>query len=220
MTPLHLSFRGLISRYIPQLTHEDVTRYESLVAFRHQLILEENFEPPQKDEYPQNDITRDKSPDDKSPNSGHSKQTPPRLIPNGLIRNVNKQANDIVRPFKKEYEAVVRLWNARRQVVVRQRHYGQIPDTAQRLKDLICAMVKYRWVQIRTFPILLKNRIKFYVESLSPKGILFIMVLVILVYLGLRALTSPNEKPQPNGSVVVPPDSTVQPQPAPVDSSK
>jgi len=218
MTPLHLSFRNLISRNIPQLPHDAVERYESLVALRHHLILEENLKPPKKDGDDYDDVKPGKLRRGKSPNPDHSNQTPPRPKLTGLILDVNKQANDIVRPFKKEYEAVVRLWNARRQVAVRQRHYGQIPDTTQRLKDLVGALVNYRKVQIQTFPILLKNRLKFYVESLSLKGLLFIMVLVIFVCLGLRALLSTNEQPKPDGSVVVPPDSTVQSQPAPVDS--
>jgi|GEM_PF-1402732 len=220
MTPFPLAFRNLVSRNIPQLTQEDIDRYESLVAFRHQLILEENYEQLQPNQPSQNHIPHGKAQDDKSPTPGHPRQTQPRPVPNASIRNVNKQANDIVRPFKEEYEAVVRLWNARRRVAVRQRHYGQIPDTAQRFKELAAAHVNYRAVQIQTFPILLKNRLKFYIESLSPKGILLILVLVIFVGLGLRALLLPIEKPQPDGGAVAPPDSTVQSQPAPVDSLK
>ncbi len=185
MTPLHLSFHRLVRRNIPQLLDEELNRYDSLIAFRHQLDQESSFLPPPKSTLKRKDF----------------------------IDQVSQEANDILRPYKREYEATVRLWNARRQAATRLGNSLQIPDSAMSLLNLIGAFLNYYFVAAVTFPVFAWNWIKFY------KGIIFIAVVVTLLGFGLREFIPPDQRPKPDvGNGVVQPDSTVNQPPAQVDS--
>jgi hypothetical protein len=209
MTSLHLSFHRLVRRNIPQLLDEDLNHYDSLVAFRHQLLLEKSLQPPA------NHVELGGKRSDKPP---HHNPTPqhPEPTPKDFIDQVSRQANDILRPYKREYEATVRLWNARRRAATRLGNSLQIPDSAMSLLYLIGAFLNYYFVAAVTFPIFAWNWIKFYY-----KEILAIAVVVTLLGFGLREFSPPQQRPKPDAvNGVVQPDSTVNQPPAQADSLK
>jgi len=209
MTSLHLSFRRLVRRNIPQLLDEDLSRYDSLIAFRHQLVLEKSLRPPA------NHVELSGKRRDKPSNPGPASQHP-EPTPKDFIDQVSREANDILRPYKREYEDSVRLWNARRRTAARLGNSLQIPDSGMSLIYLIVALLNYYFVAVVTFPVFAWNRIKFYY-----KEIIAIAVLVTLLGLGLRALSVPDQRPKPDvGNGVVPPDSTINRPPAQADSLK
>jgi hypothetical protein len=156
MMPFALSFRRLVLKYIPQLKSEDLDRHESLIALRHQLIQEKNIKPPQT----------------------HL----PILDEN--IEKAAREANAILAPYKKEFEAVLRLWLARRQLALKQGGLLQIPTTWEGFVGFFGALGNYLWVQVTTFPTLTRNRIK----NLSLGHWVAIAVLVILLCLGAISL--------------------------------
>jgi hypothetical protein len=208
MTPLHGSFHRLVRRNIPQLSDEDLNNYDSLVAFRHQLLLEKSLQPPA------NHVELGGKRSDKPPHHG---ATPQHSEPTqkDFIDQVSRQANDILRPYKREYEASVRLWNGRRRAATRLGNSLQIPDSGMSLIYLIVAFLNYYFVAVVTFPIFAWNRIKFYY-----KEIIAIAILVTLLGFGLRALM-PDQRPKPDvGNGVVQPDSTINRPPTQADSLK
>ncbi|MDZ7288919.1 MAG: hypothetical protein ONB44_03975 [candidate division KSB1 bacterium] len=113
MTPLHPAFRRLLRWFIPQLKNEELDRLDGLLALRHHLIIEKGIgktpiEPA---------VARPKSATDPD------------------IEQLTRQANAILSPYKNQYERVLRLWTARRELVLRQDKF--LPTlTNLRLKDL------------------------------------------------------------------------------------
>jgi len=209
MTSLHLSFHRLVRRNIPQLLEEDLSHYDSLIAFRHQLLLEKSLQPPA------NHVELGGKRGDKPSNPSHASQHP-EPTQKDFIDQVSRQANDILRPYKREYEDSVRLWNARRRAAARLGNSLQIPDSGMSLIYLIGAFLNYYFVAVVTFPVFAWNRIKFYY-----KEIIAIAVLVTLLGFGFRALIPPDQRPKPDAeNGIVQPDSTVNQPPAQADSLK
>ncbi|MDZ7362575.1 MAG: hypothetical protein ONB46_17905 [candidate division KSB1 bacterium] len=209
MTSLHLSFHRLVRRNIPQLSAEELNHYDSLIALRHQLLLEKSLQPPA------NHVELGGK---RSNQPHHPRHEPPHPEPdqNDFIDGVSRQANDILRPYKRAYEASVRLWIARRRVATRLGNSLQIPDTGMSLFYLIVAFLNYYVVAAVTFPIFAWNWIKFYY-----KEIIAIAVLLALLGFGFRALIPPDQRRKPDaGNGIVQPDSTMNQPPARADALK
>ena len=137
MMPYNLTFRRLLRKTVPQLTPEKINEYESLTATRHHLIQEKSLLPPKK---------------------------PVQPVLSLLIKESAQQATIILSPHKRVLDASQELWVARRQLALQQGHFLQIPPTPGGVWRLFKAMMKYHfWVQPKTFPHFVLNRIKYYI---------------------------------------------------------
>jgi hypothetical protein len=193
MTPFHPTFRRLLRRNIPQLKDEDLNRHEGLFALRHHLVLEKHigsreYEPPTK-QLKKGRQKREKPQQDQPPH-----QEPPEKGIDKDIAQATEQAQAIFVPYAREYEASLRLWVARRQLMLQQSNFFQIPFSWRRFKRLVAAIWNYRNVQLATFFTLAANRIKYYAQNLSVGKLLGIVILVALLIIGLYTLT-PKQRP-------------------------
>lgn len=170
MTIFHPMLRRLIHRNIPQLNNHDVDRYDSLIALRHQLIQEKHISHSFKV------LTA-------------TQQQFSKEIDNG-ISDTTKQAQAVFSSCAREYDASIRLWVARRQLLFHQGNFFQIPTNLQGIKRLVAAIGNYRKVQIQTFPVLAANRIRYFFKNLSISQVLGIATLLMLLILVFSALES------------------------------
>jgi len=139
MMPYNLTFRRLLRKTVPQLTPENINDYENLTATRHHLVQEKALLPP-----------------------GQPKPIGP--VFDALIKESARQATSILSPHQDVLNASQELWSARRRLALQQGHFLQIPPTPEGVWRLFKAMMKYHfWVQPKTFPHFLLNRIKYYV---------------------------------------------------------
>lgn len=155
MTPYHPMFRRLLHRNIPQLDNKDVDRYGSLIALRHNLFQESHIIPD------------------------------PKGILAGEINQATHQAQAIFAPYAKVFDACLRLWVARRQLLLRQGNFLQVPLNGGDLARLVSAIWNYRAVQIATFPTLAANRFKYYWKNLSLGRVLIIIISGLLIAISL-----------------------------------
>lgn len=155
MTPYHPMFRRLLHRNIPQLDNKDIDRYGSLIALRHNLFQESR-------------IILD-----------------PKGILTGEIDQATRQAQAIFMPYAKVFDACLRLWVARRQLLLRQGNFLQIPLNLGDLARLVSAIWNYRAVQIATFPRLAANRFKYYWKNLSLGRVLIVVISGLLIAISL-----------------------------------
>lgn len=167
MMPFDLSFRRLVRKYIPQLSHQELNRHESLVALRHQLIQEEHMQPP-----------------------GIPAKLPPGVSARVLspaIEAATRDANAILAPYKEQYEAVLRLWIARRNLAHKRGGMLQIPTTVDGLTGLVSAIVKHIGVEFSTWWVLTGNRLKYGFQNQRKEKGVFATVLIALLIWGLRS---------------------------------
>lgn len=171
MTPYHPMFRRLLHRNIPQLENKDIDRYGSLIALRHNLFQESH-------------IISD-------PNKTFEKD----------IAEATRQAQAIFAPYAEIFNACLRLWVARRQLLLRQGSFLQIPFNVGDLKHLLAAIWNYRKVQVKTFPKLAANRLNYYFSNLKLGRFLIILISGLLIFISLYGLIS-ERKPRPDTSGV------------------
>jgi len=79
-----------------------------------------------------------------------------------LVNDATHEANAIFAPYKKVYDATVKLYNARRRVALAGGNLLQIPANFKGFITLIGAIISYRLTQIETFPTIAVNRIIYF----------------------------------------------------------
>jgi len=206
MTPLHPRFRRLVRKYIPQLDNEDLDRYDGLVALRLELLEQRSLLPPKPPEEEPPDIRSAGRKRQQGESSAFPAAGSPREELDAFIDRVTRAANAILAGVREEFDAVHRLWMARRQLAYKQGGLLQIPTSWEELTGFVGALFNYYRVQASTFPILLGKRIK----NLSAGKILFYAAMVGVLSFSLCNLAKQDDgrKPQPPGSGTVTPDTT------------
>src|SRR5262249_36091380 len=106
MMPFHPSFRFLLRKYIPQVANEDLDRHESLMALRLQLKLERNMPPGTP------------TPDYRQAVGESSRDLRNRLIREATVQANGTDGTGVFSGFEREFNAVHRLWTARRQLAL------------------------------------------------------------------------------------------------------
>lgn len=183
MMPLHTSFRRTLRRTIPQLSYQELDRYESLISLINHLKFETSRgqEPPQQEtkSNEENPISPDRASD------GSLGETPVLPDPISDIDLITGEANEILEPYEKQYRHSHRLWVARRQLAVQQGNFLQIPYTWRSFRLFLWAIWNYRRVQAVTAPVLAWNRFKYFV-----KGMVWWQISLLLVLLGLLSYSA------------------------------
>ncbi len=189
MTSLHPSFRRLILENLSELDSEKLNRYEGLLALRLELVHQRSLTPASilgKGLRPVVTATRGEI--------------------DALIRKTTEQANRIIAPVRTEFDALHKLWMARRNLAFRQGGFLQIPTTTKGLRFLFQATRAYFGTQREVFGVLTKYRLR---NKSNRKRLLAIAVLILLVLFGLDSLDrnrKPNDDRPPDPK---PPDSTI-----------
>ena len=175
MMPLHPGFRRLVLESIPQLKREDLDNYDGLLALRLELVHRRSHVLGPKNPGQTN-------PDGQGPNDGASpskggddvvmkrrtlirrkqilpSQGTPREELEHLIDEITERANAIIAPYRAQFDALHRLWSARRNLALHQGGILQIPSSGEGWKRFASALGNYLLVQMQTFPVLAKGRI-------------------------------------------------------------
>ncbi len=224
MLPLNLSFRKMIRKYIPQITSEDLNDYENLIALRHQVFQEINIVGDISPSDPTNEPGKENENNQpRNNNSGNNKDNePPQLYRKELIEQITIEANSIIKNYKKEFEAALKLWIARKQFALEQGYFLQIPHTGKGFGRFISTAYNYPKVQVKTLPTLWKNRTIYFFKNLSWGKVIAIVIAVVLIVIGFRAVNikdkSPGAEPGQPGDLFKP-DSTAFVQPGPADTT-
>jgi len=187
MTSLHPSFRRLILENLSELDSEKLNRYEGLLALRLELVHQRSLAPASI----------------KGEGLG---PTATRGEIDALIRKTTEQANSIIAPVRMEFDALHKLWMARRNLAFRQGGFLQIPTTPEGLRFFFQATRAYFRTQREVFGVLTKYRFR---NKSNRKRLLAIAVLILFVLLGLDSLErnrKPNNDRPPDPK---PPDSTI-----------
>ncbi len=175
MLPFNMSFRRMVFKYIPQIKAEDLDRHEGLIAFRHKVIQERK-------------IIKDTS---KSHEHNYKQTT--------------KEANSIIAPYQKLFTAVQKLYSAKKQYAQQQGNFQQIPSSREGLGYLVKAAANYRWVQLKTAPVLWGNLAGYFIKNFW--GLL--IIIIILVYFPIKFMTMPPGTPSTSPVVSDIPGQTV-----------
>lgn len=162
MMPLHPSFRRLVLQNISQLDREDLDNYDSLLALRLDLVhrrshvsaiqIQKNPEgsgPKGGSDYPPSG----ESPNAKRRSSDRPKQASPapgspRAKVDDLIDETTRRANAIIAPYRAQFNALHKLWAARRNLALHQGGILQIPSSWEGWKGFAGALGKYVFVQL------------------------------------------------------------------------
>ncbi len=178
MMPLHAAFRRTVRRYVPQLSSDDLDRYESLVSFINHLSVERGslkFSTPTK---------KGAKKGKRSPNVDETVRTASHSEDLDILL-LREEMKDILANYEDLYQKSRELWIARRQLAVQYGNFLQIPYTWRSLWLFMCANAKYRWVQFRTSPALTRNRLKYLWQFLAVTE-----KFAILVLFGLLAVST------------------------------
>jgi len=200
MMPLHPSFRKLVLEHIPQLDREDLDNYDGLLALRLEFVHRRSHVagPPPPIPIPPNPDDQGPKDDSGKPRDGDNRRTPrrppegedrrqgtPREELNHLIEETTRRANAIIAPYRPQFDALHKLWSARRNLALHQGGMLQIPTSREGLQGFANALGSYLRVQVQTFPVLAKGRLK------SPSFVgrwAAIVVMVSLILYGLSSL--------------------------------
>jgi len=140
MVPLSITYRRLLSKYIPQITCKDISKYESLLAVQNDIYVEFKLT---------------------------SKLiTKPVRTPTTLIEELNKEAKAVFHPYNNEFELLTKLWQARREFALTQGNFHQIPTNWRDLGNFIWKMLKYYAIEFYALPVLWKNKVKGFFSAL------------------------------------------------------
>ncbi len=176
MTPLHPGFRKLLQRYVPELTREELIRYQGLLALRLELTQQKSGVPAQV----QMEVDNDQKGDDR-----------PRQRYDALIKLSENKASDIIARHYRKFELAHRLWIARRQIALHQGGLLQIPTSWRGLRGLVTALRRYYWDEQKTHRQLTWIRL----TDLPISQWIFIAVMVVLLGLGVCTLNSAGTNP-------------------------
>lgn len=181
MLPFSLSFRRLLKKYIPQLSTEDLIRYENLTSLRHQLLHDIQYppyiikmkkfirtDPDYGDIYKEVEIEKNFTSEDE-------------------IDDITNEANKIIKPVEKYFDKVKKYDVARKQYIFAQGNLFQIPTSLKGIGRYIQAYKNYNVVQLTTKPSLWINRIKYDVKQKNTElkfvysfiGIILILILIL-----------------------------------------
>lgn len=195
MTPLQFAFRKLLLRNIPKLTSDDLDRYDNLLALRadyiHQLQL---------NSLPEEIIVHvKKSPIRKIVDlSKKIKATLQQAIPrNDLIDAVkisSDEVHQVIEPHRVRFEALHRLWIARRQLAAHQGNLLQIPTTLEGVKHLGEAIIDNTIVEIQTTRTLVKEKIRDLLKNKKKLVIVCFLILILILCLLWFFLPKPGLK--------------------------
>ena len=122
MLPLNLSFRKILRKYIPQVSPEELERYDRYVGLMHQV----------------NEVVRTIG------DPGDHRQT--------LIQNAINEANNIINPYQNLFRAALRLYMARRIFAQVQGNFFQFPTSWANLTAYLKAFGNLILVSISTLP--------------------------------------------------------------------
>ncbi len=194
MMPLHPSFRKLVLENIPQLDREDLDNYDSLLALRLEFVhRRSHVVGPRKPQTGEHDDSG-KPPSGDDPNA--KRQGTPREELDHLIEETTRQANKIIAPYRAQFDALHKLWSARRNFALHQGGILQIPASREELGNFFRTLGQYLRAQVQTFPVLAKGRLKrpAYVGRLAA---IVVMVCMILYGLGSLEKDRNGKDPQP-----------------------
>lgn len=185
MTPFHPTFRHLLRRNIPQVHDEDLNRHENLFALRHQLVIDKHIV---AGKY----VPRSTTSVTSAATTGTAASAAAPKVIDEDIADATAQAQVIFAPYARVYDASLRLWVARRQMVMQQGNFFQIPLSLRKFGKLVQALWDYRKAQIQTFPTIAANRLK----KVSLIRVISFIVFIALLLSCLYALMP--RKPQPD----------------------
>lgn len=119
MMPLHPGFRRLVLQNIPKLERKDLNDYDGLLALRLDFVHRRSHV-----------------------DGAARKQL------DVLIAETTQQANKIIAPYRKQFDALHKLWSARRNFALHQGGMLQIPSSWEELKGFAGALGGYLLVQV------------------------------------------------------------------------
>ena len=159
MLPLNSTYRRMLLKHIPQLTSEDLDRYENLMALHTQLKFEQGM-------YPKKRTSKD-----------------------DLVKKSYEKALEILAPVTKQYNKVNLQWKVRRDFASAQSDYPQIPYTFTGVAKFTWLGIKFYGINIYTTLYLwIYKLISYYIQKNNIYKIIAIIIFFILIILGLRAL--------------------------------
>jgi hypothetical protein len=135
------SFRQLLSRYIPQTIRTNLDRHESILARRNQLRHELS------------------TLDETTTDYDACKKAYDELF---------DRAGELVSPFAKEYQATLRLWEARRRIGLEQNDFAQIPQTVEDFGAILRAQWRFYGAQFNFLKTLFFGAIRYYITKYRP----------------------------------------------------
>jgi hypothetical protein len=138
MVPLSITHRRLLSKYIPQITCKDISKYESLLALQNDMYIEFVL----------------------------SFKLKKVRTPTNLIEEINKEAKNVFYPYNREFELLSKLWQARREFALTQGNFHQIPTNWRDLGNFIWKLLKYYAIEFYALPVLWKNKVKGFFSAL------------------------------------------------------
>ncbi len=212
MVTLHPSFRRLVLKNIPKLKSEDLDNYDSLLALRLELVHRRSlvpdiqvdgtkpYEPDGQGAPPDEGKPLPMRPYGELPEDTGSRQETPRQKINRLITETTLRADKTIEPYREEFDALHRLWVARRNFALHQGSSLQIPSDPKDFWNFVKAAGVYHGVQLQTLPRVTLSRIK----KVEWGRVLAVAVAAGLVLYGISQLElkDPGRDPQP-------PDSTI-----------
>jgi hypothetical protein len=178
MTSLHAAFRRTVRRYVPQLSSDDLDRYESLVSLINHLNVERGslkLSTPTK---------KAANKGKRSPSAGEAINPTSHLLDPDILL-LRDEMKDILANYEDLYQKSRELWIARRQLAVQSGNFLQIPYTWRGLWLFLSANAKYRWVQSKNSFALSWNRLKYLWQFLTVTE-----KFAILVLFGLLAVST------------------------------
>lgn len=135
MMPMHPVLRRRLLKYIPELTSDDLRRYDSWLALRWELSQQRSVVPKQTTHDPNYPTT---NPDYPANN--------PRQGIDDLIEQSLKGATNIIEPVVKDYIALHDEWLAGRGAAAQRRGLLQIPISSKALISVLLMIIKYYFV--------------------------------------------------------------------------
>lgn len=162
MLPFDSAFEGLLLKRIRGLKIEDLQKYEGLLALQVELsqtLKIYEFETGYELQWPDN-RERYESEEEWKKYVATQKEGFKDLLKKQIAR-AETLAQEIIKPFAKEFNALHALWIARRGLALRQGNYFQLPFSLQKLGRYVSAWGRYRKTQVQTgltfFPIRIKG---------------------------------------------------------------
>jgi len=188
MLPFNPSFRRLLNKFLPQLRNEDLDRHESLIALRQQLLIERDLAPPP---------------------IGIAGPAPMAI--NDQIVRATQLADAILRPFRREFRLLLRLYDHQRRQELFEGRFAQAPTSfpsfVEFVKHVAVGLVLEPSIYIR---LLILRASRAVTKSDTAERVAFTATAALLV---LGVLTFNNQTvgvPKPEINPVVEIDSTGQ----------
>lgn len=207
MKPFDITFRRLLQKSIPQLSHLEIEKHERFEARGIQLNLEAkkklllyspfrfSFDPDIKALAAIQAEIKKKAEQEFSQSKGENidPSAVSHVLPMWLMHFIFvadkiytsfKAMPKLMGKYDRNYKFLYRYWIAQRQFALQQGHLMQLPSSIPALINFLRASITYRWTQLITLPHRWKPRIEYYMQILSWKYagaiILFVVWLIIL----------------------------------------